>query len=283
MRDAGLEQAIKAAGGITALARALSVAQPSISNWSRVPAERVLAVETLTSVPRAILRPDLYPAGGAVPSDDDAVEEMRGRLYLLLSNLLFRVPQDATIAELARLTVSGDGEVSVALAALSDAAKSTSGIEAQREHFDLFVGVGRGELMPYASYYLTGFLYERPLVRVRQDLKVLGLARGDAVSDPEDGIGFLCEVMAGLVLGEFAAPEGFERAFFERHIAPWAEQLFKDVEKAEGARFYRAVGLLGRVFIALEREAFSLEASSETADANRRQDSLEDSHERKAS
>src|SRR5947209_17700278 len=65
MRDAGLEQAITAAGGVASLARAIGIAQPSVSAWSRIPAERVLAVESLTRLHRFILRPDLYGSSGA--------------------------------------------------------------------------------------------------------------------------------------------------------------------------------------------------------------------------
>jgi TorA maturation chaperone TorD len=282
MRDAGLEQAIKAAGGISALARRLGVAQPSISNWSKVPAERVLAVESITAVSRTVLRPDLYPADREDHADLDPVEEARGKIYLVLANVLLRVPQDAVLAELARLE-PGEGEIGHALSALAEAAGRASGESVAREHFNLFVGVGRGELLPYASYYLTGFLYERPLVRVRDDLKILGLARDESVSEPEDGMGFMCEVMAGLALGRFAAAETFQRTFFERNLRPWAEKFFADLEKAEGAIFYRAVGRLGRVFMELEREAFALNVDQKTGVDQRRTQLLEGSDERQAS
>ena len=283
MRDTGLEQAIKAVGGISALARALGVAQPSVSNWTRVPAERVLAVETLTAVPRSVLRPDLYPHADVADERIDAVDEARGQLYLLLANLIGQVPQERTLSELSRLPQAGEGAIGAALAALSSAAEVAEIEDVQREHFNLFVGVGRGELLPYASYYRTGFLYERPLVNVREDLKVLGLARGDSSGEPEDGIGFLCEVMAGMALGRFAAPQSFEAAFFKRHIASWSEKFFADLEAAEGAQFYRAVGLLGRVFMGLEREGFALDAASDVRGANRHDELQRDNHDRKAS
>lgn len=259
MRDAGLEQAIRAAGGISALARQIGVAQPSVSNWSRVPAERVLAVEAITAVPRGVLRPDLYPASEQDSAEVDPIDEARGRLYLLLASVILRVPKDETLAELARMDGTGDGEIASALAAVAQAARLTDGEALAREHFDLFVGVGRGELLPYASYYLTGFLYERPLVRVREDLAVLGLRRDEDVAEPEDNVGFLCEVMAGLALGRFAAAEPFHKRFFERNLAPFAARFFSDLEQAPSARFYRSIGRLGRIFMELEREAFALE------------------------
>lgn len=282
MRDAGLDQAIKAAGGISALARRLGVAQPSISNWTRVPAERVLAVEAITAVSRSALRPDLYPPAQNDDAAPDPVEEARGKIYLMLANLLLRVPQDGMLADLARLR-PGEGELGEALLALAEAADGASADDLAREHFNLFVGVGRGELMPYASYYLTGFLYERPLARVREDLAILGLARDESVSDPEDAIGFLCEVMAGMALQRFEAGEAFQRSFFERHLRPWAARFFADLEKAEGARFYRAVGRVGRVFIDIEREAFALQANAGAGSDSRVPNLPEGANERKAS
>jgi len=137
--------------------------------------------------------------------------------------------------------------------------------------------------VPYASYYRTGFLYERPLVNVRTDLRILGLERGDGTGEPEDGIGFLCEVMAGMALGRYPVPEGFERSFFARHLAPWAEKVFADLEAADAATFYRAVGRLGRIFMALEREGFALDAANQNADAMHPDYGPEGHHDKKAS
>ena len=63
MRDTALANAIEAAGGVAALAAAIGVTSQAISQWRRVPAERVIAVEAATSgkVSRRDLRPDLYP------------------------------------------------------------------------------------------------------------------------------------------------------------------------------------------------------------------------------
>ena len=129
----------------------------------------------------------------------------------------------------------------------------------RHEHFDLFIGVGRGELLPYASYYLTGFLYERPLVRLRHDMRRLGMERGEGLSEPEDHIGFILEIMAGLVARRIDAEREEERRFFERHLKPWAERFFEDLGKASAAHFYGAVGRLGAQFMRIEREAFALD------------------------
>ncbi|MBV8089725.1 MAG: molecular chaperone TorD family protein, partial [Alphaproteobacteria bacterium] len=127
-----------------------------------------------------------------------------------------------------------------------------------REYFDLFIGVGRGELLPYGSYYLTGFLHERPLARLRADLVRLGIERVDGRGEPEDHAAILCEIMAGLVVGEFAAPTQRQHQFFEQHLAPWMARFFADLEAAPRAKFYCPVGAIGRLFIDIETAAFAL-------------------------
>jgi TorA maturation chaperone TorD len=259
MRDAGLEQAIKAAGGVASLARAIGIAQPSVSAWSRIPAERVLAVESQTRVHRFILRPDLYgpPEDQVSKSEVDEIDQLRAAEYGLLSLLLGKAPDTDTLSRVAGL--KGDAsdlgmahiELAAAAAALDDSAVS-------KEFFGLFIGVGRGDLLPYASYYLTGFLHERPLARVREDLDRLGIERAGPSREPEDHIAILLEVMAGLARGDFEADFTEQARFFERHLKPWASRMFADLEMSRSAHFYRAVGRVGRVFMELESEAFTL-------------------------
>ena len=113
--------------------------------------------------------------------------------------------------------------------------------------------------MPYASYYLTGFLNERPLARLREDMKRLGLERAAGHHDPEDHFGTLLEIMSGFAGGRFEASAGDQGAFFARHVAPWAERFFADLERATSARLYRAVAAVGRVFIDIEMQGFAME------------------------
>lgn len=260
MRDAGLEQAIRAAGGVASLARSIGIAQPSVSAWSRVPAERVLAVEALTRVPRAVLRPDLHGSTeGQVASSPDIneIDQLRAAEYGLLSLLLGRAPNADTLSRVARL--KGDAsDLGMAHLELAAAAAETDAGTVSKEFFNLFVGLGRGELLPYASYYLTGFLHERPLARVREDFGRLGIERAGPSREPEDHIATLCEVMAGLARGDFEADFSEQAKFFERHLKPWAARMFADLEMSPSAKFYRAVGRVGRVFIELEAEAFTL-------------------------
>jgi len=258
MRDAGLEQAIKAAGGVASLARAIGIAQPSVSAWSRIPADRVLAVESLTRVQRSVLRPDLYgPDQVTSKSEVDEIDQLRAAEYGLLSLLLGKAPDSDTLSRVA--TLKGDAsDLGMAHVELAAAAASADDRVVSKEFFDLFIGLGRGELLPYASYYLTGFLHERPLARVREDLEVLGIERAGISREPEDHIAILLEVMSGLARGDFEADFSEQARFFDRHLKPWAARMFADLEISQSAHFYRAVGRAGRVFMELESEAFAL-------------------------
>jgi TorA maturation chaperone TorD len=115
-------------------------------------------------------------------------------------------------------------------------------------------------LLPYGSYYLTGFLHERPLARLRADLARFGVERQEGNVEPEDHVAILCEIMAGLVSGRFGAPPDADREFFQKHMASWIGRFFTDLEKAKSADFYRRIGALGQVFISIETEAFALPA-----------------------
>ena len=142
--------------------------------------------------------------------------------------------------------------------ALAEAASRTNAERVEREYFDLFIGLGRGELLPYGSYYLAGFLHERPLARLREDLARLAIERAPGQAEPEDHAAILCEIMSGLASRRFPAPAGADRALFEQHLAPWLGRFFADLERAQSADFYRRVGMLGRVFLEIESDAFAL-------------------------
>jgi TorA maturation chaperone TorD len=254
MREEGLEEAISAVGGISELARRLGISQPSVSNWKRIPADRVLSVEAATGIARGILRPELF--GGKSASVDDT-ELARAQEYALLATLLAKSPDTQLLQRLSRLR--GDASpLGVAHAALGEAAARADVDRVGREYFDLFVGLGRGELLPYASYYLTGFLYERPLARLRGDLKRVGIALAEGLSEPEDHAAILCEIMAGLAGGAIEAEPGTDRRIFEKHMAPWMGRFFADLERSQRADFYARVGTVGRTFVEIESEAFAL-------------------------
>ncbi|HET9902316.1 MAG TPA: molecular chaperone TorD family protein [Xanthobacteraceae bacterium] len=198
------------------------------------------------------------PSSSAGRAIDD-IDLARASEYALLAALLARAPDADFLARLAR--VRGDASpLGLAHAALADAAAAAEAADVEREYFDLFVGVGRGELLPYASYYLTGFLNERPLARLREDLHALGIARAEGQCEPEDHAAILCEIMAGFADGRLAAPAEAQQRMFERHLAPWIGRFFADLEGAGAARFYRKVGALGRVFTEIETQGFALPA-----------------------
>jgi len=160
--------------------------------------------------------------------------------------------------------LAGDGTaLGNAYDVLAQTARATSEQEVRREFFELFVGVGRGELLPYASFYLTGFLNERPLADLRRDLAAMGIERAKDRHEPEDHIASLAEVMAGLADGTFDATAlgcgaAGEAGFFARHLEPWVTQFFDDLAIAPSARFYRPVAEVGRIFTDIEMRAFEL-------------------------
>ena len=140
---------------------------------------------------------------------------------------------------------------------LASVAATSTPADLEREYNALFIGLGRGELLPYGSFYLTGFLHEKPLALLREHMKMLGIARNEDVKEPEDHIATLCEMMAGLIRGAFGAPLSpkDQEAFFNTHVAPWAGHFFTDLEKASGSVFYAPVGKIGRAFMQIEIEA----------------------------
>lgn len=198
-------------------------------------------------------------APGTADIEDQAMTTERARLFALLGRLLVAAPDAGLLLALAALR--GDRTtLGEAYGALSKAAIETDSVKVEREFHDLFIGVARGELLPFASYYLTGFLHERPLAELRATLARLGLERAAGVAEPEDQIGSVCEVYAGLLSGSFeGGPEAAE-SFFDTHLRPWAGRFFTDLESAQAARFYRAVGRLGRTAIEIEQAASGLPA-----------------------
>ncbi|MEY3553787.1 MAG: hypothetical protein RL735_2135 [Pseudomonadota bacterium] len=193
----------------------------------------------------------------AVEKGIEEIDVLRGAEYALLSVLLGKAPSGDLLSRLSELR--GDATaLGLAHIDLANAAQGIDETAAGREYFNLFIGVGRGELLPYGSYYQTGFLHERPLARVREDLALLGIERAESVREPEDHIAILCEIMSGLAQGEYDADAEAQARFFERHIAPWAARFFADLETTGAAQFYKSVGRVGRTFIELEAEAFKL-------------------------
>jgi len=188
-------------------------------------------------------------------------DRQRAQYYRLLAHLLADIPQEETLVVVASLE-GDESRLGHATNALAVAARDVSAEQADDEYHDLFIGVGRGALVPHGSYYLTGFLNEKPLARLRQDMARLGIERSEDAHDPEDHIASVCEIMAGLIEGSFGAPVALaeQAEFFDRHIAPWAGQFFADLENCETALLYRRVGTVGRIFMDIETAAFEMAA-----------------------
>ena len=201
------------------------------------------------------------PKGGHSESETIGEDRQRAQLYRLLAGLLARIPDREALGRVAGV-VGDESELGQALTALGQTAAAADPARVDDEYHDLFIGMGRGELMPYGSYYLTGFVYEKPLARLRIDMDRLGIARADDVKEPEDHIAALCEMMAGLIEGAFGEPAdiGSQRAFFDAHLGPWAGQFFADLETAKATDFYAPVGAIGRIFMEIESTAFEMAA-----------------------
>jgi len=185
------------------------------------------------------------------------IDRARAREYALLASLLTRSPDAGLLARLA--TVRGDASpIGMAHLSLAEAAVRATEASVAREFSALFAGLGEGALLPYASHYLAGTLYGRPLARLRATLRGLGIETSPTRFEPEDHAGFLCEVMAALAGGRISSSEDAQRGFFDRHFAPWMRCFFADLEHAEAADFYAAVGVIGRTLIEIETTAFAL-------------------------
>ncbi|MCG6871797.1 MAG: molecular chaperone TorD family protein [Gammaproteobacteria bacterium] len=187
-------------------------------------------------------------------------QELRANVYRLLAALLAAPPTEELFALLRDIDAQADQQQGPLVAAwrmLAVSARKARVDDVDDEFHALFIGAGRGELLPYGSWYLTGFLMEKPLAELRQDLLELGYARQEEVREPEDHAAALCEVMSMLVSDpDIGAAR--EKRFFENHIGPWMGRFFEDLEGAESAGFYSAVGLLGKEFLGVEQQYLAM-------------------------
>lgn len=198
----------------------------------------------------------------------DREDWARSRTYGFLASLFVSAPDAERLASISNAEPpSGEGPVGDAWVELARAAAAADPEHVDGEFHDLFIGLGRGELLPYASWYLDGFLFGRPLVRLRSDLAALGFERADGVHEPEDHIAALFDVMAALTdPGQGEALPG-QQQFFANHIAPWVERFMSDLRTAQAAGFYRAVGQLGERFMVLEKQYLGIAGAAAAAEA----------------
>jgi len=198
-------------------------------------AATALMEERVSHVPEDQVRAHVYALLGALlraPARSDLLDVLTG----------IELPQD--------LPVDDTGNFLNAWRVLKMAAGRAHEEALNDEYHALFIGLGRGELMPYASWYLTGFLMDKPLALLRGDLQALGLERQEQVHEPEDHAAALCECMAMLISGN--QDSGAEQRFFHDHIEPWMKAFFVDLGTAKSAVFYKAVAGFGEQFIDFE-------------------------------
>lgn len=190
-----------------------------------------------------------------------AEDRLRADLYNYLGVMLARPADQMLLDQTAGL--SGDeSPLGEAINGLARVAKAMTPKKVATEFNALFIGLGRGELLPYASYYLTGFLNEKPLAALRTDMSAQRISRAENVFEPEDNIASLMEMMGGMIVGRFGTPasDATQRSFFNKHIAPWAGHFFADLKGAKNSVLYAGVAEVGGVFMDIEREAFRMTA-----------------------
>ncbi|TMX31651.1 hypothetical protein DA096_20180 [Vibrio rotiferianus] len=186
-------------------------------------------------------------------------QTLRTEIYLVLSALFRSAPSEEMIEFLTSLEVEpSESAMQKAWIALQQAAKDSNREALEDEYQDLFIGIGRGEVMPFGSWHRTGAMMEKPLAEIRRDLELLGFERDENVKEPEDHIAALCEVMSMLTDEE----EDLQQAVFNKHIAPWFSSFTQQLEHAESANFYKPAAQLCEAFLTLEQVRFSVNTKS---------------------
>jgi len=187
----------------------------------------------------------------APPHFDEA--QLRANTYSLLASLLRNPPDQALLAILKHLDTSAEASLPLEKCwhELKQAATDSEPQLLDDEFHSLFIGLGHGEVIPYGSWYQTGYLMDKPLALLRQSMAALGLARRDEIREPEDHIASLCECMAVLIDDEVDLD--LQQNFYRTHMHSWLRTCFNDIEHAPSANFYRRVAALGRQFTEVEQ------------------------------
>ncbi|OOY99292.1 TorD/DmsD family molecular chaperone [Solemya velum gill symbiont] len=187
----------------------------------------------------------------------------RAGIYSILAALLRAAPEQPLLDHLGGLDVAGgdNGNELLLLLSLSMLSLACGDFDPRSiasEYHDLFIGIGRGELVPYGSWYQTGYLMEKPLSELRDDLKRLGFARDESHKEPEDHVAALFEIMEMLILD--AVPVEQQAAFYDAHVGSWCSKFLADLANAQGATFYRSVARFGSAFCDLESRYLGMNA-----------------------
>lgn len=205
------------------------------------------------------MTPEFATDQSSVPEAD--IQLARADSWSILSALLSQPPTTDLIDYLKHIRATdadSAGAVGQAWLHLREAALDSDLKQLDDEYHRLFIGLGRGEVVPYGSWHMTGYLMEKPLSDLRDDLRRLGLKADDREKDPEDHIAALCECMALLIRAQ-DINEPMQRQFFERHVNPWAGKFFNELHQADSAVFYKPVGVLGQRFMDLENQYLNIQ------------------------
>jgi len=191
-------------------------------------------------------------------------ETARAEIYGLLSQLYYAAPTAELLSAL-RVAVTEapapGGFLEESWRALVGVAREMRDREIAEEYDALFGGVGKPEVYLFASHYLSGFLNERPLAQLRDELATLGLTRDEAaMPETEDHVAYLCEVMRYLIAGPDAAVANLTRQseFFARHLQPWLNAMCDAVAAHPRARFYAVLAGFTRAFVTVEAQGFDM-------------------------
>ena len=203
-------------------------------------------------------------ASVAIPRAIAPEDRTRSDFYALLARLYADGPDAALLAAIARAARmdAGGGAMALAWNRLVDASSAMDPDAAAQEYTDLFIGVGKSEVNLHASFWLSGFMMEKPLAELRSSLAELGIARRDEVPMLEDHLSALCETMRLLIAGEGdrgPAAIAIQRAFFERHVAPWVFQCCAAIGVCPIANYYVRVAEFTAGFMAVDRDSLAMD------------------------
>jgi TorA maturation chaperone TorD len=188
---------------------------------------------------------------------DDENLLWRAQTYALLASFLSSPPSQELLNHVIKIDVTEPtSPMGKQWLTLINAARMIKAEDIVDEYQTLFIGVTHGELIPYGSYYQTGFLMEEPLAILRTDLGQLGLERQEDVAEPEDHAAAMCDVMRLILIAE-GTPVVTADVFFTRHLQPWLHRFFDDMSKNSNANFYKSLGLFGSKFMQLEQGLFA--------------------------
>ena len=196
---------------------------------------------------------------------DQGEEVARADLYGVLASLFSMPASQQLLGLIAASDTDGDAVLESAWSDLVHACKSADQETVREEYEHLFIGVGKPEVMLYGSYYLAGFLMEKPLALLRSDLQALGIERMQSVVESEDHIGTLCEVMRYLIASVDVAPGvadavtlETQRTFFADHMQQWVLRACDAIDAHPDADFYCHVSRLARAYFEVEMLAFDM-------------------------